>query len=156
MVNVIDDGGNVLSRGRGNNDLLRAGVQMLLSLRAARVGSGTLENHVHTEFLPGELRCVGFIKDRNRTVADDQRVIRTGDFTPVAELSLARVVFEQVGDHFCIGQIIDRDDLEVILVEHLAEREPADDAETIDRNFQCHAGPPVIFGKNHEKTKHEL
>ena len=49
-----------------------------------------------------------------------------------------RVVFEQVRVHFRVRQIVDRDDLDVGIVEGGAQNETPDASETVDADFNGH------------------
>ena len=58
VVDVVDDGGQIVASGSGDNDLAGAGVDMSLSLRLAGVEAGALQHNVHAQLAPGQLSSI--------------------------------------------------------------------------------------------------
>ncbi len=143
MVDVVDDGGQVVAGGRGDDDLLGAGVDVGLSLFLLGVEAGALEHDVHAELAPGQISRVGHLVDDDLLAVNNDVVVFAFalvelDLVGQRVVALGGVVLEQVGKHLGRGQVVDRDDFVVGVAEHLTERQTADAAEAIDSNFHRH------------------
>ena len=56
LVDVVDDGGQVVAGRSGDNDLAGASVDVSLSLGLAGVEAGALQNNVNAQLAPGQIR----------------------------------------------------------------------------------------------------
>ena len=56
----------------------------------------------------------------------------------VRKVAQHRVIFQQVGQRFRIGQIVDRDEVQVGIFQRSAQDIAADSSEAIDAYFDCH------------------
>ena len=97
--------------GRGDDDLLRAGVEVLLRALALGEEAGRLEHDVDTEVAP---------RDRAGIALGEQLdLLAAGADDAVAELDVAgeraevRVVLEQVRHRRLVAQVVRGDDLDV-------------------------------------------
>ena len=138
MVHVVDDRGEIVARGSGDDDLLGASVDVGLSLLLGGVEAGALEHDVDTELAPREVVGVGLLVDGDLLAVDGNGVLTGGDLVIAAVVALRGVVLQQVREHVRGGEVVDRDDLGALVTEHLAERETTDAAKAINRNLYCH------------------
>ena len=96
-----------------------------------------LQHNVYADLCPGQVFRILFGQDLDPLAIDgDGSFI---GFNGVALVTALRgVIFQQVRQHLRAGEVVDRDDLVAFRAEHLTERQTADPAKTIDRNFYCH------------------
>jgi hypothetical protein len=126
----------VLGR-HGEQDLLRARGDVLLAVGLGREDAGRLDGAVDVQVLPGELGRVLLREDLDRLPVDRERARARGHL--VVEAPEDRVVLEQMGEPGRIGEIVDRDDLEVLRPRpHDAEDVAADAAEAVDADPDRH------------------
>ena len=139
MVDVVNDGGQVVAGGSGDNDLLGAGVDVSLSLGLGSIETGALQDNVHTQLAPGQLGSVGLGIDGD-LLAVHNNVVLAGlnNMALSSVVALGGVVLQQVSQHCGAGQIVDGNNLKALSAEHLTESQTADTAKTIDRNFNRH------------------
>ena len=81
MVYIVNDGGKIISCRCGNNNVLRARVDMSLRLCLRGIEAGALKNNVYAQLAPRKLRGVGlrvnldlFSVNRNGILAVGNRV----------------------------------------------------------------------------------
>ena len=152
VVGVVDDGRKVLARRSGDDDLLRAGLDVRGGLLLGGVEAGALEDDIHFEFAPRELSRIGlridgdFLAVHDDGTGGDNRLAvfsedgvlvihRVLSFTELAgEATLGGVVLQEVSKHFGAGEVIDGDHFVTISLEHLTERQTTDTAKTVDSN----------------------
>ena len=138
VVDAEHDGEVRIGRGRGDDDLLRARVEVLLRALAVGEEAGRLEHDVDAEVAP---------RQRGRVALGEHlHLLAAGADDAVAELDLARerpehrVVPQEVGHRLRVAEVVDRDDLDVraeLLLR--AEEVAADPAEAVDADPGCHA-----------------
>ena len=141
FVDAVDDRGQVVAGGSGDDDLLRACIDVRLSLRLGGVEARALKHDVDIEFLPGKVDRVFFLVDPDGLAVNGDRAlfIVCADGVCKSISALSRVILEKVRKHLGAGEVVDRDDLITLSAEHLAESETADATESVDRNFYvCH------------------
>ena len=140
LVDAVDDGGKVVARGSGDDDFLRAGVDVSLRLRLGGVEAGALEHDIHADLLPGKIRGVLLGVDLDLLAVDDDGALFGFDLVGESVSALRAVVLEKMGEHLGIGQVVDGDDFIARRTEHLPERKTADPTETVDSNSDifCH------------------
>ena len=69
-------------------------------------------------------------------------------FADVAAVgTLSGIILQQMGQHLGAGQVVDGDHFVALGTEHLTERQTANAAETVDRNFDHKNIPPKIVMK---------
>ena len=141
FVYAVNDGGKVVARGSGNDDLLCAGVDVRLRLRLGGIEARALQNDVDVEFLPGKVHRVFFLIDLNGLAVNGDGalfIVRAHGIRKSIS-ALRGIVLEKVRKHLGAGEVVDRDDLISLRIEHLAESKTADASESVDRNFYvCH------------------
>ena len=135
MVDAIDDSEvRALGRGRDQHSL-GAGVEMLLPALAVGEEAGALQRDVDAQFLVRQLGRIALGGHLDALAVDDHRVALGADLA--RERPVHAVALEQHGVGLGVGQVIDRDQLQVMIVplQDGAGDEAADAAETIDGDF---------------------
>ena len=92
VVDVVDDRGEVVARGSGDDDLLGAGVDVSLGLGLGGVEAGALEDDVDVELAPGQVGGVGLLVDLDLLAVDDDGILSGGDLVIAAVVALRGVV----------------------------------------------------------------
>ena len=140
FVDAVHDGGQVVAGGSGNDDFLRACVDVRLRLRLGGVETGAFEHDVHADFFPGQISRILFGIDLDLFAVHDDRAVFGFDFVREGVSALRTVVLEKVGEHFRVGEVVDGDHLVSFRGEHLTESQTADSAEAVDSNSNvlCH------------------
>ena len=141
FIDAVHDGGQVVAGGSGDDDLLRACVDVRLRLRLGGVEARALQHDVDVERLPGKVDGVLFLIDLDGLAVhrDGALFIVRADGIRKSISALRGIVLQKVRKHRGAGEVIDRDDLIAGCIEHLTERKTADTAKSVDRNFHvCH------------------
>ncbi len=138
MVRVIDNCRKIIAGRSGDHDLLGACVDVSLSLRLGGIEAGALENDVDVKIFPRKVVSVRFLVDRDLLTIDNDVVLTETDSISLRIAALGRIILQKVCKHFRRGQIVDRDDLKALCLEHLTECQTADTAKTIDCDSYCH------------------
>ena len=60
FVHAVNDGGKVLACGSGNDNFLRACVDMSLALVLAAIEAGAFQHYVYVQRFPRKVDCFGF------------------------------------------------------------------------------------------------
>ena len=156
VVDVVNDGGQIVAGRRGDNDLLGAGVDVSLGLGLGGVEAGALEHDVNVQGFPGQVGRLGLGVDGDFLAVHGDGagnlhglavffehglfgfdgVLVFADHAAVTLLS--GVILEQMSQHRGAGQVVDGNDLIPGSVEHLTESETADASKTVDSNFYSH------------------
>src|SRR5690606_37210942 len=111
---VVDahDDGQVLALGRGgDDDLLGAGLEVLLGVLGLGEEAGGLDDDVHAEVAPGQLGRVALGERLHGDAADRDGVLV--DLDLAGQGAQHRVVLEQVGQGRLVGEVVDGHDLDV-------------------------------------------
>ena len=147
--------GDVLVGGRGgDDDLLGAGIEVALSLGARGEDTGGLDDDVHAQIAPRDGRRA--LLDReglDLLVADDDRVV-TLEADVLGQAAQDGVELQQVGQRGVVGEVVDRDDLDVggtegLLGLHGTEEVAADAAESVDAYANSH----VLFSLSGRRAR---
>src|SRR5690606_27626761 len=145
VVDTDDERGVLVLRGRGDDDLLGAGVDVRLGLGRVGEEAGGLDDDVGAELAPREVGRVAFLEGADLLAVGDDglvfvarvRVGYTGD----------GVVLEQVGEGLVVGQVVHADDLDVgARGEDRPVEVPTDTAEAVDSDADGHDVPPGASG----------
>ncbi len=128
----------------GDDDLLRAGIEVLLGALALREEAGRLDRDVDAELAPRQVGRVALGEELDLVVADAQHAVAHLDrYIEVAE---RRVVPQQVRHRLQVAEVVRRDDLEVAAVlEMRAEEVPSDPPEAVDAHPDLRHGFRVAF-----------
>ena len=123
--------------GGGDQDLLGAGVDVLLRVGGLGEEAGGLDDDVHAQLAPGQLGGVALGQDLDGLAVDDDVAVL--DLDAGRQAAGDGVVLEQVGERLGAGEVVDRDDLQVCaLCQGGAEVVAADPAEAVDANTSSH------------------
>ena len=138
VVDVEDNRREIVARRSGNDDLLRAGLNMRLSLCLCRVEARALEHDIDIMLTPGDLRCIRLCVDVDLLAVDRDGVLAGLDGICILIATLRGVILQEMGEHLRARQIVDCDDFIAGRIEHLTEGKTTDTTESIDSNFYCH------------------
>ena len=142
-VHAGNDGDVLVAGGRGDDDLLRAGVEMLGGILALGEEAGRLEHDVDAEISPAKRGGILLVQDEDRLAVDDEAVVGELDGSRVGAED--RVVAQQVRQRVVVGEVVDRDPLDVgVCGLGGAEDVTADAAEAVDSNTYGHFGVTVL------------
>ena len=131
VVDAEHDGEVGVGRGRGDDDLARAGLEVLLGALALREEAGRLDDDVDAEVAPWQIRRIALGEKLDLVTADGDRAVAELDGD--AEVPEHRVVLEEMGHRLRVAEVVRRDDLEVAAAVEVRAREvAADAAEAVD------------------------
>jgi hypothetical protein len=137
VVDAHDDGEVLVLRRGGDDDLLRAVVGVHLGLGGVGEQTRRLQDHVHTEVAPGQVARVALLEDLDRLAVHDDLI--AGGLHLVGQAAQNAVVLQQVSERRVVGQVIDRDDLDVLATGGDSAPEVATDtAEAVDAYADAH------------------
>jgi hypothetical protein len=138
--------GEVLAGGgRGDDDLLGARVEVLGGRVALGEQPGGLDHDVDAEVFPRQLGGVAYGEALEALAVDDDLLVGRGHRE--REAPEDRVVLEQVRERRVVGDVVDRDDLDLGVARLLLRLDRApevapDPAEPVDAHTHRHAVPP--------------
>ena len=153
VVDVVNDGRQIVARGSGDDDLLGASLDVSGSLFLLGVEAGAFEHDVDAQSLPRQLFGVGFriygdvlAVNGYGAGGDDflavfaHHRVGIGNFVIPCVIALHGVILEQMSEHLGAGEVVDSDYLIALGAEHLPESQTSDTAETVDCNSYvlCH------------------
>ena len=138
VVNVIDDGGEVIACGSGNDDLLGAGLDVGGSLVLSGEETGALENYVDAELAPGELFRVRLRVNGDFLAINGNRVLACDDLMLASIVALRGVILQKMREHLGGSKVVNGDNLGALMAEHLTESKATDAAKTVDSYLYCH------------------
>ena len=121
---------------RGDHDLLRARRDVLGRVVALGEEAGRFEDDVDAEVLPGQLGRVAHREHLELVAVDRDGVFSRFDLR--VQVAEHRVVLEQVRQRRRVGEIVHRDEIDVLVAERGAHDVAADAAEAIDANLHSH------------------
>ena len=138
-------------RRRRDDHLLRARGEVLGGAVAAGEDAGRLEHDVDAEVLPRQLRRI-LDRQHLELVAVDGDSFAAGLDVGV-QVAEHRVVLEQMRERGGVGEIVDRDEIDVLGAQRRAHDVAPDAAEPVDPDLHCHRlflevrGPAVEAGR---------
>ena len=112
-------------------------VEVLGGAVAVGEDAGRLEHDVDAERLPRQLRRI-LQREHLELVAVDGDAIARGRDVGL-EIAQDRVVLEQVRERFGVGEVVDGDDVDRVVVHRRAHDVAADAAEPVDTDFDGHS-----------------
>ena len=136
---------NVFALGRrGDDDLLRTAVDVLLGGVGVGEPSGRLEHQIDAQVLPRERGRILLGEDANLVAVDGDRTVFGADLAGIRPVD--RVVLEQVRQRFGVRQVVDRHELDVrnFLQARGAQDLPSDAPEAVDSDANRHSVPSVV------------
>ena len=144
VVSVVVDAehdGQVFVLGRGGDDDL-GGTVVQVSAGPVGVGedAGGFDDDFDAVVAPGNLSGVALGDHGDALTVDHEVAVDDINLARVA--AVVGVVLEEMGVGVGVGEVVDRDDFEVIAVEveHALEHLPPDAAEAVDADFGRHEG----------------
>ncbi len=121
VVDAVDDGRvDIVAAGGRDDHLLRAALQVGAGLFLGREKAGAFHHHVDAEFAPGQLGRVAVGQHANLVAVDDHVVAlnRHG----AGKTAVRGIVLRQVRIGLGIAEVVDRDDLDIVLLAALVQR----------------------------------
>jgi len=138
VVHTHHDGDVLVGGGRGDDDLLGAGVDVGAGLGGVGEEPGGLDHDVHTEVAPLQRARVALSRHGDDLVADAERGPVGGHVG--VEAAQDRVELQQVRQGGRVGQVVDADDLDVgTRGANGTEEVAADTAEAVDSHADSHS-----------------
>src|SRR5581483_11636476 len=92
--------------------------------------------HLGADGVPGQRCRVFLLEDLDGLAVDRDAVASGGDL--VGQVAQHGIVLEQMSQSLGFGQIVDRDELQVGILERSAQYVTADSSKTINTYFDCH------------------
>jgi hypothetical protein len=126
-----------LGRRSGDDDLARAGLDVLRRVGLLPEKAGGLDHDLAAELAPGKIGGIAFRQDAHLARADTKAA--GGAFHRLRKLAVHRVILEQVRQGLGVGDVIDSDELELAIVGPDAHHAAADPAEAVDTHTRCHS-----------------
>jgi hypothetical protein len=137
LVDPHDEGAVDALSGGGDDDLLRAGLEVRGHLRFLPEFARRLQHDVDADPLPGQQRTIVCdVGDPDLPAVDDKRLVAEGDFA--REFPVDGVVLEKVGKDRGFCPRIDGDDFDVVVPEGGPDEISSDSAETIHCALDTH------------------
>ena len=123
--------------GRGDDHLLRSGLEVLLGVGAGAEAAARLDHDLDAELAPGQRGGIAHVRRLDPGPVDDERALDQLD--GAAERAVDGVVLEQVREHRGIGDVVDRDPLDVgARLERSPECGAAGSSEAVDGDTDSH------------------
>ncbi len=138
MVYIIYDSRQIIASRSGDDNMLRACIDMSLSLRLAGVEAGALENDVNSKLSPRKVLRISFLVDRDLLAVYRDGILAEGNLIAELVSALCAVILQKMSKHLRAGKIVDRDNIKSLCPKHLSESKTTDAAKTVNRNFYCH------------------
>ena len=137
VVDAHDDGDVLVLRRGGDQDLLGAGVDVLLRVGGLGEEAGGFDHDVHAQLAPRKVGGVTLGEDLDDGAVDDD--VAVFDLDGFLQAAADGVVLEEVCECFGAGEVVDCNDLQVrALCECCAEVVAANTAKAVDTNTGRH------------------
>ena len=112
VVDTEHDGDVLVLSGSGDDHLLRTRRKMFGRSITVTEMTGRLDDDVDAEVRPRELSGVALAEDCDLVAVDHQAAV--GDVDAARVVPVHRVVFEQVSERRRVGEIVHRDEVDVL------------------------------------------
>ncbi len=109
---------------------------MLLGVVGVGEVTGGFDHDLGADRLPGQLCRISFLEHLDDLVVDRDAVRAGGDL--VRQIAQDGIVFQQVSQGFGIGEIVDRNEFDIAVIERSSEHVSPDASESVDAYFNCH------------------
>src|SRR5207248_5169992 len=136
VVDPKNEGGVGAVRGRRDNDLFHGGAEMLLRVRAFGKEAGGLHDDFRADGSPIEFGGILDAEHREATTVYRDAVVGMSHF--VRQIAEHRIVFQQVRECFSVGDVVDGNELNILVVDGGAQDVATDAAEAVNANFDGH------------------
>ncbi len=135
----------VLGRGRDDHPL-GAGREVLAGSFVIGEAARGLDHQINAQVLPGQLLGVLQGQDLDRLAVDDEFAVARLHVR--VQRAVHRVVLQQIGERLGIREVVNRDEVQLRIVQRCPKDVPADPAEPIDSNANSHVLRPAPRIKN--------
>ena len=136
VVHAQHEGDVFILRRSRDDDFLHRPAQMLLGVVGIGEAAGRFDHDLRAHGFPRQRGRIFFFEYLDGLAVDRNAVGAGGNL--VRQVAENRVVLQKMGQRFRIGQIVDRDEIQVWIFERSAQNVAADSSEAIDANFNCH------------------
>jgi len=130
--------------GRGDDDFFSACFEMLFRAVPVRESAGAFQNNVHLQISPGELFGVADGKSSDFPAVNHDCIGRRFYIRP--ERAVGGIIFEQMGDGFGVGKIVDGHEFHIAALETRPKHQTADTPESVDCNSYRHGHSLHFYG----------
>ncbi len=138
MVNIVNDGRQIVACRSGNDDVLCACIDVCLCFCLGGIEACALQNDIYANLAPGKLSCVGLRINLDLFAVDCDGIFAEGNGISLLISALCAVILEQVCKHLGGCQIVDCYDLKTLSAKHLTESQTTNTTETVNCYFYCH------------------
>ena len=114
-----------------------AGAEMLFCVGAFGEEAGGFDDDIRSDGGPIDFGGILGLENLEALAFDGDGVIGMGDL--VGQIAEDGVVFQKVRESFRVGDVIDGDELDVLIVERSAHNVATDAAEAVDANLNGHS-----------------
>jgi len=144
VVDAKDQGSVGPVGGRGDDDFFYRTTEMLLCVNALREEAGGFDDDVRADAGPIDFGRILHLENLEGFALDGDGVVGVSDV--VREIAKDGIVFEQVREGLGVGDVVDGDELDVLVVERGAHDVPSDAAEAVDADLDGHTTSVGMFG----------
>src|SRR5271169_159084 len=120
----------------GDDDFFDRAPEMLCCLGAIGEETGGFNHDIRSDAGPINFDGIFYLENLERLAFDGDRVVRMRDV--VGEITENGVVLEQMREGLGVGNVVDRDELDVFVIERGAHDVASDAAEAVDANLDGH------------------
>ena len=136
MINTQNQGDVFIFRGRRNDYFLHGAAKVLLGIVGIRETTGGFDYNLGTDTFPGQGGWIFLFENLDGLAINCNAVGACGNL--VRQIAQHRVVLQEMGQSFRIGQVIDCHELQIGVLQRRTQDVPADTSETINAYFYSH------------------
>src|SRR5580658_3129996 len=129
--------------GGGDDDFLHAAAQMFPGIGGVGKPPRRFDDDLSSDRVPGQGSGIFLFKNLDGLAVDRNTVGAGGDL--VRKVAEDRIVLEQVGQSLGIGEIVHRDEVEVLVGQCGAQDVASNTSESINANFYGHEASEEIY-----------
>src|ERR1700676_439638 len=137
VVDAEDESGVGTVGWRRDDDFLYRTAEMLFGFGAFGEESGGFDDDIGADGRPIDFCRIFYLEHFNAFAFDGDGIFGVGDF--VREIAEDGIVLEEVREGFSVGDVVDGDELNVLIVDGSAHNIAADAAEAVDAYLDGHA-----------------
>ena len=120
----------------GHDDRLRAGLDVAFGLRLLEEEAGRFANVLGADIAPLQVGRILLRGQADFLAVDDQTAV--AGFDGALERAVNAVILQHVRKLLRVEQVVDADHFDLGVLHRRPEHQPADSAETVNTNFDCH------------------
>ncbi|MNJ40219.1 hypothetical protein D3C77_351090 [compost metagenome] len=136
MVNVVNNSFHVACSWSGDNNLLRAAFQVKLSFFFRCEEACALKNDINAKLAPRKLFRVAVSHNLNFFAVDFEEAVM--NFNITLESALSCIIFQQMSQHFSVGQVINCYYFDTFHVLNTTESKTSNTSKTVNTYFYTH------------------